>query len=157
MDKKIDLVGLTSFNLVNENLNRIVRDSNRDMEKFQNAIYEQKQEEKRQKERDSRNIELTARKSEEISELLSSMNNTLDLLVNKIGSEVELTQSELGEMNKLLFEIKDIALSELVNREKESKMMGILKQGLSVGKQASMMLFLEYLKFKAQQYGFPIG
>lgn len=157
MDKKIDLVGLTSFNLVNENLNRIVRDSNRDMEKFQNAIYEQKQEEKRQKERDSRNIELTARKSEEISELLSSMNNTLDLLVNKIGSEVELTQSELGEMNKLLFEIKDIALSELVNEEKESKMMGILKQGLSVGKQASMMLFLEYLKFKAQQYGFPIG
>lgn len=133
---------LKNSNLMNNSNQRIYDESIRNNQKIANSIYEQKQEEKRLKEKDSRNIELTAQNSEEIKTVLSSMNQTLQLIVNTIEQEAQLTQDELREMNKLLYEIKDIALSEEPNQETESKMLGILKQGLSVGGQASMMLFL---------------
>jgi hypothetical protein len=42
-------------------------------------------------------------------------------------------------------------------KKKENKMIDIMKKGLSVGGQASMMLFFEYLKFKAKEYGLPMN
>lgn len=146
-------------NLMNDNIQRIYNESTRNTQEIAKSISKQKQEENRRKELDSRNLEITAQNANEIKELLSSMNHTLDVIVNKIGQEAELNQAQLREMNKLLFEIKDIALAEgeESNEEKESKMLSIIKTGLSVGGQASMMLVFEYLKFKAKQYGLPMN
>jgi hypothetical protein len=105
-------------NIVNDSVQRIHQDSIRNTQRLANDIFDQKQEEKRLKEKDSKNLELTAQNAEEIKTLLSSMNQTLDMIVHKIGQEAQLTRDEQREMNKLLFEIKDIVLSEEANEEK---------------------------------------
>lgn len=167
LDEKFNhLSGVGSFNIndiklhsfATDNIQRILDENKSRTQEIANSIAEQKQEEKLRKEKDSRNQGIIAQNTEEIKRLLSSMNQTLNMLVTKIEEEAELSNEQKREMNQLLYEIKDIMLSEeQEDKEKEGKMLEVMKKGLSVGGQASMTLFLEYLKYKAKLMGFPMN
>ncbi len=78
----------------------------------------------------------------------------MDLLVDAINRQANLTEAEQVQMNEFLIEFKR-AVTE-GGAEKESKIKQVLLGGLNVGSKVALPLFVEYIKYEARQHGMQI-